>query len=311
MRGYDLGIGSEIVDIECFKTGSSKRGSPLKFAIDAARSMANASANIGGSVQALTFGASANVPIGMAFGLLGAVLDNLPISYIHCRCDITGDRNANLGRLTATALGICRNQLGADFGRIMTGTQEITFRQNLADQVYTSVEMCSSFTSDALFRSALNTGLALNPSTLGIANIQAIATDAQNVAAGFDPGAVAMVAIFQRDSRRLITVPPPNTSNVPQYVNPPDFTIVASRQGDPGFNDNPPLLRGAFGTVPQTVLNQIPPPVRDGTAAAVAAVTAAAIPAGSIPAGIEHLIVQALLGQNQTPPLPGTLATDS
>ena len=200
--------------------------------------------------------------------------------------------------------------MGSDLGQQLTGTMEITFLQDIADQVYTSVEMASRFTSDAIL--GIGTALSANIAASSLFDLGPnpipIPAAIEN---SLDQAMSSVINRFQRDSRRLTYVPGVlPAAPVAPYVK--GLTVVATRQGDAGFNDNPPLLRGAFGTVPQTVVGTIPTPIRNGSIAAAAAVTAAALPnasgVNSIPANIEHLIVQALLGQNETPPLPATLA---
>jgi hypothetical protein len=303
MRGYDLGVGSEILDIECFRTSTNKRNSPMRFAADLAR-------NLSRVVAGVDLGA-----VSITAGFISAAIENLPCTYMHCRCDIRGDRNANLGTLTRIAYGICKNQLGSSTLALLTGTNEVTFRQDIADEVFTSVEMSSMTTADGLFT-------AIREGTVAAIETWLRDPGALNdiLRAGQDAASFAMDMRFFGDSRNLTLIAqnavpgggPPIIPAAEVLLPGLQRVVVASRQGDPGFTGNPPLLRGAFGTEPQDRLNQIPPPIRDFTsAAAVDAVTAAALPQGNIPAGVEYLIVQALLGQNQIPPTASTLQDQS
>jgi len=305
MQGYDLGVGSPIVRIECFRTGSVQRGSPLKFLVDVARGVGRAGSLLG------------TVP-----AFIAAVFDNLPRSWRQCRCDLIGDRNANIGVLSGIAMGVCLHHNGVGIGQLVSGSQEITFRQDIGDQVYTSCEITTTYTDEAILNAA--GALFNNMNVDRIANWQ---NHVPNIAqASAIIGQQLTTAFTQLDSRNLrVVIPaaipggaPPVEQAVPANQ---QQIIIASRQGDSlgpvpepggnnlswGQNNNPPLRQSAFGVVPQNVVGTIPPrPV----AADVAAI-------GSIPIGIEHLIVQALLGenfalgQNESPPEPTDLTTDS
>lgn len=326
--GYDLGAGSEILKIECFRSGRTTRNSPLKLMTELVR----------GTFRGFQGGALAAVgavPLGLAL----AALDNLPTSYLSCRCDLRGDRNANLGRLTSIAYGICQTQMGTDSGQFFTGGLEVNYRQDIADEVFTSVEMSSQFTSDAVITAIKDLGVnflgVARRIATGVPVLDAVSDLATVLALSIDAGAAATKQHFMTDSRQLTLVggaaapaaAPAAAVNGNPAANAPaaapalqagqERIIIASRQGDTGFTDNPPLNQGAFGTVPQTVVGTFPTPVRNNLvlaaqlAAANLAVSNAALPRGDYPNGIEHLIVQAILGQFQTPPLPGTLVNDS
>lgn len=323
MRGYDLGRGSPILDIECYRTGSVQRGSPLKLVFDTIRGVATAGSGANFQIAGNT------VPVGAIAAVAVAALDNLPKSYLHCRCDLTADRNANLGVLTAIALGICQHQIAADSdaGMPLTGSLEITFRQDIADKVYTSVEMSTQFTSEAVLTAA--------GKFAGAAYDQWGGFNAR-LAAGLDAAMVELTRRFNMDSRRLEIVTPAGAAgggSIPKRADPPSHAavvVVASRQGDvlnvphfegPNFpppaggdrNNNPPLRQGAFGVVPQeTPVGQsfVPPgfiPPAPGSALDPQGADAV----GQIPSGIEHLIVQALMGPAELPKEPTTLTTDS
>lgn len=275
MRGYDLGASSPIVNIECFKTGYVKAGSPGKMVTDAIRHGAHMAVMAAG-FDIVSAGTSL-IAAGTAATAL-AVHDNLPRAYMQCRCDITGDRNADLGRLTSIALGVCLSQVGITIASFLTGTAELIFRQDVADQVYTSAEFTLHWTDDAAF----------------------VLAGFQAVVGGDVPGAVntllggsaRVVTSFLTDNRTLKTAPGFNGGL--QFGN-----VVADRSGE-NYNLNPPLTQGAYGAVPNT-------PVPAGSGGFVPD----GIPNGNIPVGIERLIVQALLGQDQFPPSPTTLVSQS
>lgn len=296
MRGYDLGLGSPIVDIECYRTGTVARGSPAKLIVDLARNATRA-----GSLP------------GVATSVLFTLLDNLPRSYRHVRCDLTGDRNGNLGVLSSIALGVCTTHLG--LGGLVSwasGTLEVTFRQDIADTVYTSCEMSTQFTDDAI----------INAVVAAVDRLQNWQDLVPTLANASNAATRQMVAAFMQDSRNVRMMQPARDQNQPPAVIGPApsgiiESIIASRQGDnlgenfppaiPAFgrNNNPPMRQGAFGVVPQTDVGIVP------GAGPLAVSIVPATPTGSIPAGIEHLIVQALLGQDMSPPQPTTLETDS
>lgn len=330
MQGYDVGVGSPIVALECYRGGKVTRNSPLKLMADGVRAIANS-----------PWGANTDplqTVFGLMFNLAAVGFDNLPKSIRTCRCDLTGDRNADLGRLTSIALGVCAQQVGfANLGQIYTGCLEIRFMQDIGDQVKTSVEMSTSFTDDRLI-TALNqtagefTGRVIR----GIGNLAAndpevllrLLNPTQNLTSILNTMTRALTTDFRVDSRKLVMVEDP--SDTPQaqvqgVVNaapaPPRgriTTIIASRQGDVlgnsnnqlGQNDNPPLQQGAYGVVPQEDINN-PPPDFNAIFDASDIAGAAAEATGTIPAGIEHLIVAALLGQGQNPSAPTTLLFDS
>ena len=329
MRGYDLGFQSPILDIECFRTGSVTRGSPLKLLLDTIHGIANAGsgANFSVSGEIIGTGGSVTVPVGAFAAVAAAALDNLPKSYLHCRCDLTGDRNADLGFLTAVAMGICNHQIteDSDAGQLLSGSLEITFRQDIADKVYTSVEMSTQFTSAAVLNAAGTfLGTAIRQEYRNFAGI----TPA--LQASLDAAMQELIRRFHMDSRRLEIVVPPGAGGgggMPRRAEPPPgstLLVIASRQGDVIFaphvagqpppdgprNLNPPLRQGAFGVVPQAAPVAFPggfiPPAPGSPDDPFGWK-----PTGAIPAGIEHLIVQTLLGQNQLPPPPPQLLTDS
>lgn len=301
MRGYDLGINSPITHIECFRTGYVKKGSPARGLTTTVRN------SLASPIQTATSGAPA-----LASRVFADQMDNLPKYYMQCRCDLIGDRNADLGFLASIALGVCINQLSiAGINGALTGLTEIIFRQDIADDVFTSVEMTQTMSDDALAVA----GVASDP----IAAFRGIVADNDaTVTALGRAGSAAMVNKFRKDSTQLlagypaqlrpITPPPPGSDDVRRALR--ANGIVADRSGDLLFKDNPPLRQGAFGVVPAS---QVPANNVLGTVpgAAGAAPSPDAAIGGNIPSGIEHLIVQALLGQGVTPPRPDTLTTDS
>ena len=144
MRGYDLGATSPIVSIECFRTTHMQRGT-----------FGNAMVQVGTSIardvatnwwNPYTFVKQGLTAPGQVFG---AQLDNLPKTWKNIRCDLIGDRNADLGQLSRIALGVCYNELniGASIS-LFPGTYEVIFRQDIADQVYTSAEISAKVTID-------------------------------------------------------------------------------------------------------------------------------------------------------------------
>jgi hypothetical protein len=297
MRGYDLGKGSPILDIEVFRTGYTKMGSPYQVAVDTIRQVArDATLAVGLDVAS---GLTSLLAAPIAAGIL-AGLDNLPKTWIQCRCDITGDRNANLSALTAIAIGICVHQLGvsesflANPAILTIGTAEVVFRQDIADKIYTSVEMTLHWTADvasiidaartgsATIRSLVSNVLPPNTPVSGLGNLLTIMSSnpetlvsAKGATAflGNGPGGVG---VFQ------------NNANGDQ--------VIADRTGA-FYLDNPPMNQGAYGVVP-----------RDNQGLGANFGVVSGTPVGTIPAGIEHLIVQALLGQGQQPPAPGAFA---
>lgn len=275
MRGYNLGATSPIVDIECYRTGHVRCGSPAKFVVDTARHLAN-NAVMAAGFDVVSAGTSLVAAAASAATL--ALMDNLPKSYVQCRCDIVGDRNAHLGRLTSIALGVCMQQVGLNIGALLTGTVELTFRQDLADRVYTSVELVMSWTDDALFLGAAAHAVAGNTS-LALAALRS--------------GAIQLVNDFQQDSRRLNIA-----GSLGANTGLPNESVAAARDGS--YNSNPPMTQGAFGVRPNM-------PVPQNTAGFVPS----AVPTGFIPAEIEKFIVQALIGEDQIPPQPPTLINQS
>lgn len=275
MRGYNLGATSPIVDIECFRTGYVTAGSPGRIIWDATRNAAIQGMNSPIS----TFMGATTIPN----SILLSTLDNLPKGYMHCRCDITGDRNAHLGRLTSIALGVCLNQIGLNAGALLTGTVELIFRQDIADQVYTSVELAMRWSDDMLLiGSAINAAAALSAG-----NNAGFRQAMQNAG----EGTVRLINTFTNEDHRTLNVA------AGLGVGLPHEGVAADRSG--GFyNTNPPMTQGAYGVKTlQGAQNTVPN----------------ATPVGTIPAGIEKLIVQALLGLgNQAPPPePRTLVNQS
>lgn len=315
MQGYDLGVGSPIVKIDCFKSGMMTRRSPLKFLMDAMRGLRQ------GGIT------------GAPFALFAAGLENLPISYRHVRCDLIGDRNADLGNLSSIAYSVCSFHLGLrSFGAFVTGTQEVIFRQDLADQVYTSCEISSSFTDEAIVNAAAQAGFGIIQALPQIArgNLGGLANWRDFVPQVIRDNATAatqqLIADFFLDHRNVqmehaANEQPAAAAPIPNLEQPPANVVistVASREGTQTgpanarwgeANTNPPLLQGAFGVVPQDVPGRgnIPPQIN----------AASADPQGRVPDGVERLIAQAILGtnfalgQNQEPPEPPTLQTES
>ena len=343
MQGYDLGTGSPILKIECFRTGTVSRKSPAHLIFNAMRSIART-----GILN----------PLNAFVGLFAVGIDNLPVSYRQVRCDIIGDRNANLATLSRIAHGVCFTHIGLQsFTELATGTMEITFRQDIGDQVYTSCEMSSQYTDEAILAAAaqvpdalLAIGRRIATGDLdGLNNWQRIApritTNARAIAQQLT------AAFCQLDSRNLIYSEPVEEGGraaeiqriIDVWLNAPRLMggqneqvrqmVVASREGQGlgpqdgkpfagsilswGRNDNPPMLQGAFGVVPQNSPGTANIPVQPGQVTVKGGLPVGIAGVGSVPTGIEHLIVQALLGtnfalgQNQTPPEPFELVNDS
>lgn len=333
MQGYDLGTGSPILKIECFRTGTVSRKSPARLVFEAARSIARNGIN----------------PVSQITGLFAVGIDNLPVSWRQVRCDIIGDRNANLGHLSRIAFGVCFTHIGLEaFTAFVTGTMEVTFRQDIGDQVYTSCEMSSQYTDQALLNAAgqVATGmiplvapplgaLPRAPNLDAFNNWEAMAP---RITEGANAAMRQLTSTFVNlDSRNLIVTERPaeagDVAIIPQIVNNNLVRqiVIASREGRPlgpqdgqpflgdartwGTNNNPPFLQGAFGVVPQDAPGTIP--TRPGSTTGKGGIPAGIAGVGSVPTGIEHLIVQALLGtnfalgQNQTPPEPFELVNDS
>jgi hypothetical protein len=324
MRGYDLGDGvsnrpdneslpnSQILDIECWRTASVSRGSPAKLAFDTVRGLSRA-----GSIAAAPA------------ALVVAALDNLPKSYRHCRTEILGDRNADLGRLTIIAFGICMQQIGfGNIATLLTGTHEIIIRQDIGDEVRVSVEMSTMFTDDGVLGALINAAAAipaipnliLNPNQQWPAFVPALALQ-------MNAASMQMCAAMTQDSRSLTILDPPAPQPQPAPAlvpgdiaapAPGPTTVIATREGAGAILTNPPLLQGAFGQVCQET-------VLDVAGLEALQVTAAdAAPQGIIPQGVHNFIVQAIMGQfgggpapfgggynPLNPPLPGALVNES
>lgn len=279
MRGYDLGANSEFVEIEAYRTGVTSCGSPGKIALDSIRHAAQLAtlAAVGDIASAGTSIAAGLV----SSGVLG-ILDNLPKSYMKVRCDVTGDRNANLGRQASIALGVCITQLGiggilpgnASIAQLLTGTAELVMRQDIGDKVFTSVEVTIKWNDSAI--------IAAGSLAVAYGQLQAAVPLLRE-------GALGMISKFTTDSRTLTVPPSPGflggTLEVPN--------LVAAR--DNTYTENPPMTQSAFGVNPTSVPGAVPTSFSTGT----------------IPAGIQNLIVQALLGQGETPPPARTLVRES
>lgn len=255
MRGYDLGLNSPILDIECFRTFYMKQGSAAKIAFDTLRgTLVEASTGLTGAVSAATNIAQR--------GLLSAI-DNIPKYYQQCRCDLTADRNANLGDLSRIALGVVLNQSGiSTLAQMLTGTSELVFRQDIADKVYTSAELTVHWTDEANFALA---GLSFLSAPAAIA-INALFGAPNQI---IRQGGQAVIGKYTEDHQTLRTSPGMGP-NLPI----PD--IVADRSGNPSYKRNPAMHLQAFGVTPngdtsvqsmivQALLgqNEAPPPVPD------------------------------------------------
>jgi hypothetical protein len=299
MRGYDLSPNSPIVSLECFRTGEMTAGSPFRAVMAAAH-------------HAVTSGWT-----GLPQALFAAALENLPKSMTHCRCDLVGDRNANLGQLSAIAMGVVLTQLGLGTAQLLSGTARLYFSQDIGDQVLTSCEVTYCYTDSIEALAALRAWAQTQIPTIPLNPFDWTVPNLGNVAALMGAAALNTMRLFMTDNRTLpidprfladaqeVAVQPP-----PPGVNPPaPPLLIASRQGDQTlvgqygflprapFAQNPPLRQGAYGVVPQNVPGTIPPV--PGAAGGVAT--------GVFPAGIEALIVQALIGQDEATPIPTTL----
>jgi hypothetical protein len=264
MRGYDLGAGSPILDIECFRTGYITAGSPLKGTVDAARS--TGLGIIGDLLSPIAnVGRILNTP-GRAFV---NTVENLPKAYINCRCDLTGDRNADLGKLSAIALGVVMNQIGLNVAALLTGVYEIIFRQDLADNVYTSAEFTVRWTDDVLFA-----GAAAMAAGGGAGALPGALSVLQN-------GSAQIVRNFTTDQKTLKVAALGINTGGPSGLPDANVGAVADRSG--GINQNPAFFgtNGSFGLTPLGGTNRIEPFI------------------------VQALLGQEL--QPQTPPVPSTL----
>jgi hypothetical protein len=202
-------------------------------------------------------------------------------------------------------MGVCVQQIGfGNLGQLATGSIDMTIRQDIADSVYTSVEITTLFTDEAILNAIGN---------IRLDGIDSFRNAVPFIATQMNSLGQQLTVQFLRDQRRLEMVQQiaePNNAGVNPVIIPPAAnlatTIVASRQGDPmgqngawGQNNNPVMRNSAWGVVPQETVGVIPPAPLFPE------------PSGTIPAGIEHLIVQVLLGQNQIPATPQSLNTDS
>lgn len=270
MRGYDLGATSPIVDIECYRTAHVRAGSPMRALTDTTRATARDIANFD------FFGAGMNA-LGRVFD---NTINNLPKSWMQVRCDLTGDRNADLGKLTGIALGVVMNQVGLNIAQLMTGVAELTFIQDVADKVYTSVDLTVEWTDDVTLFAGAGLALAGHPGFVDVV---------------LNSGSAQTIRQFLTDSRQLGVA-----AGFGAGTGLPNAGIAASRDG--AYNTNPPLNQGAFPIAPS--------PAAPNTAQGVSGAPSAQ-PTGRLPTGVEKFIVQALLGQNQQPPRPGTLTDES